>query len=197
MELECQKGNSGLAIFGRVTMDRLRDFNQQPDSPALTLRSRAVRSTTAEKFSTSRLVAFAVVLLAGMALLTAVRSAVAQDVPDATIEFSGGSVAAGIGFTWGRGELTFQGKKYPLRVSGLSIVHVGISSYTASGAVYHLTKASDINGIYTAVSAGVAVAGGASATAMRNASGVVIQMVSTHAGLNFSLGTKGVSIALR
>jgi hypothetical protein len=178
-------------------MDRLRDFNQQADSPAVTLRSQAVRSTTAERVSSSRLIAFAVALLLGMALLTGVGSAVAQDVPDATIEFSGGSVAAGIGFSWGRGDLVFQGKKYPLRVSGLSIVHVGVSSYTASGAVYHLTQASDINGIYTAVSAGVAVAGGASATAMRNSKGVVIQMVSTHAGLNFSLGTKGVSISLR
>ena len=144
-------------------------------------------------------------LLVGLALLIGVGSGVAQDVPDATIEFSGGSVAAGIGFTWGSGELTFQGKKYPLNVSGLSIVnvsglsmvHVGVSSYTATGAVYHLTQASDINGIYTAVSAGVAVAGGASATAMKNSNGVVIQMVSTHAGLNFSLGAKGVTIALQ
>ena len=90
-------------------------------------------------------------LLVGLALLIGVGSGVAQDVPDATIEFSGGSAAAGIGFSWGSGELTFQGKKYPLNVSGLSIVnvsglsmvHVGVSSYTATGAVYHLTQASD------------------------------------------------------
>jgi hypothetical protein len=71
-----------------------------------------------------------------------------------------------------------------------------VSSYTASGTVYDLTKVSDINGIYTAVSAGAAIAGGASATAMKNDKGVVIQMVSTHQGINFSLSAKGVRITL-
>jgi hypothetical protein len=82
-------------------------------------------------------------------------------------------------------------------VSGLSIVHVGISHYTASGTVYDLNQVSDINGIYTAVSAGAAIAGGASVTAMKNSRGVLIQMVATHAGLNFSLGPKGMTVSLR
>jgi hypothetical protein len=126
--------------------------------------------------------------------LLEVQLAASQEVPDATIEFSGGSVAAGIGYTWGSGILTYQGKHYPVKVDGLSIVHVGVSSYTASGAVYHMSQVTDINGIYTAVTAGAAVAGGASAAAMKNSKGVVIQMVSTHVGLNFSLGAKGVTI---
>jgi hypothetical protein len=63
--------------------------------------------------------------------LVTVQWALTADVPTATIELSGGSVAAGIGYTWGRGTLIFEGKKYPLKVSGLSIVHVGISNYTA------------------------------------------------------------------
>ena len=83
-----------------------------------------------------------------------------------------------------------------MKVNGLSIVHVGVSSYTASGTVYDLTKLSDINGVYTAVSAGAAIAGGASATAMKNSHGVLIQMVANHLGLNFSLGAKGVTIHL-
>lgn len=123
--------------------------------------------------------------------------AVAQGVPSGTLELSGGSVAAGIGYTWGHGTLVFDGKKYRLKVQGLSIVQVGISQYTASGTVYGLTKPSDINGIYTAVSAGAAVAGGASATTMKNSKGVVIQWVATHQGLNLSLSAKGVSIHLQ
>jgi hypothetical protein len=110
--------------------------------------------------------------------------------------FSGGSVAAGGGYTWGNGTLIFEGKKYPIKVQGLSIVHVGVSDYTASGTVYNLKKPSDISGVYTAVSAGAALAGGASATAMENSHGVVIQMVATHAGVNLSLGPKGVAINL-
>ena len=128
--------------------------------------------------------------------LVAVPLTRAEEIPDATIELSGGSVAAGIGYTWGSGTLDFQGKKYPIKVSGLSIVQVGVGGYTASGSVYHLTNLSDISGVYTAVSAGAAVAGGASATAMKNDHGVVIQMVSTQTVLNYSLGPKGVTISL-
>jgi hypothetical protein len=121
----------------------------------------------------------------------------AREIPSGTIELSGGSVAAGVGYTWGSGILIFQGHKYPIQVQGLSAVHVGLSDYTASGTVYNLPKLSDIDGVYTAVSAGAAIGGGASATAMRNSHGVVIQMVATHEGLNFSLGPKGVTIRLK
>jgi len=138
-------------------------------------------------------IALAVLICCAMA---GARFASAEGVANGTIELKGGSIAAGIGYTWGHGKLVFEGKEYRLKVSGLSIVHVGASSYTATGTVYHLDKPSDINGVYTAVSAGAAVAGGVSATAMKNDRGVVIQMVSTHSGLNFSLGPKGVTITL-
>ena len=140
---------------------------------------------------------FILVLIVLMACgLAAEYPAIAQDVPSGTIQLSGGSVAAGIGYTWGKGTLFFEGKRYPFAVDGLSILHVGASGYSATGTVYHLTKPSDLGGVYAAVSAGVAIAGGASAVAMKNSRGVVIQMTSTHAGLNFSLGPKGVTITM-
>jgi hypothetical protein len=138
----------------------------------------------------------AIVLTLMTFIFIGVGSAGAEDAPSATIELSGGSVAAGIGYTWGNGTLIFEGKKYPIRIQGLSVVHIGASDYTASGTVYNLKKLSDINGVYTAVSAGAALAGGASATAMENSHGVVIQMVATHAGVNLSLGPKGMVINL-
>jgi hypothetical protein len=158
---------------------------------------RATRTTTARTFFTPNrwsgvLVALAVSVSVS---LVKVHLAAAQNVPSGTIEFTGGSVAAGIGFTWGKGILIFEGRHYPLKVDGLSIVHVGVSSYSASGTVYNLTKVSDINGVYAAASAGVAIAGGASATAMKNSKGVLIQMTSTHMGVNFSLAPKGVTIS--
>src|SRR5262249_50030746 len=36
-----------------------------------------------------------------------------EDTPDGTVRLSAGSVAAGIGFSWGGGTLTYQGKEYP------------------------------------------------------------------------------------
>jgi hypothetical protein len=123
--------------------------------------------------------------------------AIADDVPSGIIELSGGTVAVGVGWSWGSGTLIFQGQKYPLSVSGLSIVQVGAGGYTATGSVYHLTQPSDINGIYTAITAGAAVAGGVSGTAMQNSRGVVIHLAATQVGLNFTLGPKGVTIALQ
>jgi len=141
------------------------------------------------------------VVVALLAVITAGlvvgRPVIAQDLPSGTVELSGGSIAVGVGYTWGGGTLLFQGKRYALKVNGLSILQVGAGGYTASGSVYHLTQPSDIGGVYTAVTAGVAVAGGASATAMKNSRGVVIQMAATQAGLNFTLGPKGVTITFQ
>src|SRR5262245_12948109 len=48
--------------------------------------------------------------------------AVAQDKkPDATLKLSEGSVAAGIGFSWGKGTLSYQGKTHAVKVQGLSV----------------------------------------------------------------------------
>jgi len=168
------------------------------DNSSLPLTTGALRRTIARSsFSPNRWtgVTVALIVLINCALVE-VRSALAQNVPTGTIELTGGSVAAGIGFTWGHGTLIFEGKKYPVKVTGLSIVQVGVSKYTASGTVYDLMKLSDINGIYTAVSAGAAVAGGASATAMKNSHGVLIELVANHLGLNFSLSAKGVTLQL-
>jgi hypothetical protein len=141
-------------------------------------------------------VAIALVLLMSCSLV-GIRYAAADDIPSAIIEMSGGSVAIGIGYSWANGTMTYQGQKYAFKADGLSILHVGASGYTASGVVYNLNNLSDFNGVYTAVSAGIAIAGGASAIAMRNSHGVVIKMTSTHAGLNFALGPKGVTLTLQ
>jgi hypothetical protein len=178
------------------------DANYQSNtlsSPHLTVIREARRATAVlALFNSKGCTKFTVALILWLSCgLAGVRLAAAQGVPTGTIELSGGSVAVGIGYTWGKGILIFEGKRYPIKVEGLSIVQVGVSSYTASGTVYDLTKLSNVNGIYTAASAGVAIAGGASATAMKNSHGVLIQMVSNHMGLNFSLAPKGVKIELQ
>ena len=140
------------------------------------------------------------ILIVGLALVSNVASAKEKkhtEHPDGTISLSTGSVAAGIGFSWGSGVLTFHGKKYPFKVDGLSVGSVGVSKATASGSVYHLTKLEDFNGNYTAGSAGATVAGGGSVTAMQNQQGVVIKLRSTTRGLKLTLAVDGVKIALK
>jgi len=125
-------------------------------------------------------------------------TAPAQDKPDATLVLSGGSVAAGIGWSWGSGTLTYQGKQYPISVEGLSAGGtVGGASYTASGDVFNLKSLDDFDGNYTAATAGITVGGGAAGTAMQNQKGVVIKVATTTAGITINLATAGVKLALK
>ncbi len=99
-----------------------------------------------------RLAMFAAVTLTLFLCLSGL--AVAQDkMPDATLTMSEGQVAFGIGFSWGKGVLTYQGKEYPFKVDGLSVVDIGITKATSSGKIYNLKKLEDFNGNYTAASA--------------------------------------------
>lgn len=116
--------------------------------------------------------------------------------PDATVELTEGSVAAGIGFTWGKGSLTYQGKKYPVKVAGLSIGEVGINRATASGNVFELKKLEDFSGNYTAGGVEATVGGGAGATIMKNQNGVVIHLTSTTQGASLKLAASGVRLTL-
>jgi len=123
--------------------------------------------------------------------------AFAEDKPDGTLKLSGGSVAVGIGYTWGGGTLTYKGKTYDVELSGLSVANVGATKIEAKGNVFHLSKLADFDGNYTAATAGMTIAGGGSATAMQNQNGVVIQIVSTTQGLKFALAASGVSLKIK
>jgi len=117
--------------------------------------------------------------------------------PSATLQLSGGSVAAGVGLSWGKGTLTYQGKKHPITVSGLDVGTVGLSNVTASGKVYDLKSLDEFNGNYTAVEAGATVGGGGGGLRMRNQNGVVVVLTATTRGLKFTVGASGVSMALK
>lgn len=133
----------------------------------------------------------------GVLAVLAVAPALAKDTPSATMDLKGGAVAVGVGYSWGGGTLHFKGVDYPLKVGGLSVVDIGASKYTATGTVYHLTKVTDIEGIYAAVTAGATVGGGGSVQSMKNDKGVVINLKSSRAGLQFTLAPKGVEISLK
>lgn len=145
----------------------------------------------------TRFGALSLAIACALVLFVPNTSAAKAKKPDAKVEFTGGSVAAGVGYTWGSGTLTYKGAKYPITVDGLSAGSVGATDITASGKVYHLKKLEDFEGNYTAASAGATVGGGGSVTTMRNQNGVVIDSVSTTQGLKISLDAGGVKIKLR
>jgi hypothetical protein len=116
--------------------------------------------------------------------------------PDATLKLSEGQVAIGIGWSWGKGVLTYKGKDYPFKVQGLSVGDVGVTKAEAVGKVYNLKKRSDFNGNYTSAAAQGTLGGGAGASAMKNQNGVVIELTSTTQGLNLKLAAEGVKFTL-
>jgi hypothetical protein len=119
-----------------------------------------------------------------------------EKTPDATLTLTKGQVAVGIGYSWGNGVLKYQGKEYPFKVKGLSVIDVGITKATASGKVYGLKKLEDFNGNYSGGAAEGTIAGGAGATKVQNQNGVMIALVSTTKGVNLKLAGEGVTFTL-
>jgi hypothetical protein len=132
----------------------------------------------------------------GMMLLLA-QAAHAAEKPDATVRMTGKAVSAGVGYSWGSGVLTYQGKDYPFSVSGLSAGNIGASSATVAGEVYNLKSLDDFNGNYTSAGAGATVAGGGGAMTMKNQNGVVMNVAGTTKGLSLKLGVDGVKVELK
>ena len=136
-------------------------------------------------------------LLLVLVVITGFTQAAKEGKPDATLRLSGKSVAAGIGFSWGKGTLTYKGKDYPVSVKGLSLGKVGISGVTASGEVHNLKKLQDFDGNYTAAGAGMTLAGGGSAVAMKNQNGVRVVLHATTRGVDLTIGGAGVDMAIK
>ena len=59
-------------------------------------------------------------------------------------------VALLIGYTWGSGTLTFDGKSYAVEIDGLSVLAIGVVQAKASAEVFNLKSLADFNGTYVA-----------------------------------------------
>src|SRR2546427_12982931 len=82
-----------------------------------------------------------VIGLVGVGSLLAVLAglAVAQSSkPDATLNFSSGSVAAGVGFSWGHGAVRYNGRAYPAGGGGVFVGAGGGGRGTAEGHGVHV-----------------------------------------------------------
>ena len=120
-------------------------------------------------------------------------------IPSGYVWLSGGSAAAGIGYTWGTGTLYYSKdqKQYKFKLSGVSVVDVGAASITAEGEIYNLSSPADLTGNFSAVTAGVTAVVGGSVAYLRNDKGVVIKLHSQTEGLRFNLSANGVRLTLK
>jgi hypothetical protein len=116
--------------------------------------------------------------------------------PDATLRLSEGSVAAGIGWNWGKGTLSWGGKTYPVKISGISVAEVGITKAEATGNVYNLKSLDDFDGVYAAAGAEGTAGKGAGVSSLRNSKGVVINLKSETKGANIKVAGEGLKLTI-
>jgi hypothetical protein len=102
-----------------------------------------------------------------------------------------------VGVGGGSGVLTFQGKQYPLSIGGVSLGTIGIAEMELVGTATNLNSAADVAGTYTALSASVAVAGGAKTATLKNSKGVVLNLKGREVGFEASLSLSGLTISLK
>jgi hypothetical protein len=128
--------------------------------------------------------------------VTILSPAQAQARADATVRMTGGSVGVGVGYSWGRGVVHYGDSDLVFCIRGLSVGDVGAAHLRADGFVFNLHSLEDFSGKYFAMSAGAAVAGGQSATLLKNERGVTMQLDTKVQGIRFNLAASGVSITL-
>jgi len=103
-----------------------------------------------------------------------------------------------VGAGRGRGVLTYRGRDYPFRVSGLSLgITAGASAMRLKGHISGLRAVKDFSGTYDAVGGSGALIGGAGGVQMTNAKGVTISLQGPVAGLEFAANRSGIRISLQ
>jgi hypothetical protein len=92
-----------------------------------------------------------------------------------------------IGVGGGTGTLVFRGHHYPLEISGMSFgATIGASTSDLRGHAYHMHSPGDIEGTYSTIGAGAAIAGGAGGLRLQNASCVVLELSGVKVGAELS-----------
>jgi len=135
-----------------------------------------------------------------LGVMTSITLGAKESKPDATLRLSFKSVAVGVGFSSGSGTLTYKGKNYPVKVKGLSVGKVGVTSSSAYGEVFNLKNLQDFNGHYDVGAAGtrgVTLGAGKSGTLMSNQAGVIVRVSSTQQGVSVNATGGGVDMQLQ
>jgi hypothetical protein len=143
----------------------------------------------------------ALVALLEILWLAAISTSLQAETGSVAVVFTKGGLILGVGS--GDGVLTFRGRHYPFTVSGMSLgATVGASTTRLIGQALNLKGPESIEGTYTAIGAGGAVAGGAGSVRLRNTNGamtngVVLQLSGPKVGAELSVAVAGVSIRLK
>jgi hypothetical protein len=134
-----------------------------------------------------------VVIIAGLACGLA--EPVKAETGAVRVVFTKGGFIVGVG--GGNGVLVFRGHRYPFRVSGMSVgFTIGASTTQLSGKALNLRSPGDIQGTYSVIGAGGALAAGAGGVQLQNEKGVILQLAGGKVGVELSAAVGGVQVAL-
>jgi len=132
--------------------------------------------------------------LAGL-LVSGVATSAQAETGAVRVVFTKGGFIIGVG--GGHGVLTFRGRHYPFRVSGMSIgATIGASTTNLVGHALNIRSPGDIAGNYGTIGAGGALAVGAGGVQLQNEKGVILQLHGAKVGVELSAAVGGVQIAL-
>ena len=137
-------------------------------------------------------------LVLGLSILSFASSAAdAPKKPSGTVSINETQFALIVGGSTGGGVLTYQGKKYPFKISGMSLgANVGISKLSATGEVYDLADLAKFPGTFTKLESSITLGGGVGGTILKNENGVIMRLTSTSEGLQLNLSASGVTVKL-
>jgi len=117
--------------------------------------------------------------------------------PSGTVSINETQFALIVGGSTGGGVLTYQGKKYPFKIGGMSLgANVGVSKLSATGEVYDLSALSKFPGTFTKLESSITLGGGIGGTILKNENGVIMRLTSTSEGLQLNLSASGVTVKL-
>jgi len=103
-----------------------------------------------------------------------------------------------VGGSGGGGTLMFHGRAYPLAIGGVSYGFTfGASATNFVGTVSNIRTPYDVNGVYGAAGAGVAVGPGAGGIVLVNQSGAVLTLSGSQVGLIVAADLNGLVISVR
>lgn len=136
-----------------------------------------------------------------LGLLVVATAAIAEEPtktpPDGKVSFVSGSAGIVVGYRWGNGTLTYQGKEYPFSIEGIEVGDVGGGEARAAGDVFGLKKLEDFSGTYQAVSANLTLGGGGGGWHLQNEKGVRLELNRTTVGLKLTMGYDGMKLKLK
>ena len=119
-----------------------------------------------------------------------------SDTGSVSVVFTKGGFIVGVG--GGEGVLMLHGKRYPFTVSGMSFgATIGASTTKLVGHALNMTGPRSIEGTYSAIGAGGALAAGAGGVQLQNANGVILQLSGPKVGAELSAAVSGVTIRLK